>query len=773
MEQTTTKRVPTHQMRTVTMPVEGMTCASCVLRVEKALKKVNGVEEASVNLATEQATVTFDATRAVPKEMATAVEEAGYRLYVPHDDIGEGVKNDHAGMAARTEDVDIRHGEAYKRLRSEFIFSLYLTVPITVLSMLSMTEWFMLAFPFSMDSINRLLFIATSLVVVVSGKRFYRSAWQLAKRYTADMNTLVAIGTGVSYIYSSIVVLFPHLLNTGGSSGTIYFDTTATIITLILMGRVLEARAKRRTSEAMKKLMTLQPTTALVKRGGIELDIDINTVAEGDIVIVHPGGQIPVDGIIVQGSATIDESMVTGESLPVRKLAGDNVVGGTINTDGSIEFRTTAVGKDTVIARIIRIVEEAQGSKPTVQALADKIASVFVPIVVGVAVITFVGWYFWGGVGFSHAMINFIAVLIIACPCALGLATPTAVIVGTGAGASMGVLIRNTESLQRLHRVDTIVFDKTGTITDGKLAVTAIRTLNGFSEDLVLQRAASVEQRSEHPTARAITNFARQRSLGLTEARDFRSFAGHGVSANIGDDLVAVGNGTLMEMSSVETSVAQPISAEVASTVQSFFYIAINGVLAGIIGVADSIRPTARQAIEKLGAMNIHVIMMTGDHDDAARAIGAKAGVVHVISRVSPEGKAGQIEAMTASDKIVAVVGDGINDAPALAVASVGIAMGTGTDVAKETADITLMNSDLLSVVKAIQLSKRTMKCIRQNLFWAFIYNLVGIPLAAFGLLNPVVAALAMALSSVSVVLNSLRLRYMVRSAENGNSFHR
>ncbi len=743
--------------RTIMLPVEGMTCASCVLRVEQALEKVEGVESASVNLATEQATVKYDPSRTSAGEMASAVEEAGYSLFVGDEDSVRAGATASDGITMNSDATAARREKAYRQLRSEFMFSLALAIPIIALSMISMTTWFMQKTDLSMDAVNKFLFIGSSLVVLVSGKRFYKSAWALAKHFEADMNTLVAIGTGVSYLYSSVVVLFPAFLPADGSSSGVYFDTSVTIITLILMGKVLETRARRQTSESIRKLLMLQPATAFVRRGGTELQVEAASVVPGEVVIVRPGETIPVDGIVILGSTTVDESMVTGESLPVAKSAGDKVVAGTVNIDGSVEFRAEAVGKDTVIARIIRIVEEAQGSKPPVQALADQIASRFVPIVLGIAIVTFCAWFVLGGVGFAHAMINSIAVLIIACPCALGLATPTAVVVGTGAGAQMGILIRNAVSLEQLQRVDTMVIDKTGTITRGELSVREVRAVNGFPESDMLQLAASVEQRSEHPTARAIGRLAEERQLRLRMIEKFRSVAGHGVAATIGQDLVLVGNRTFMEMNSVGTSDVEEASPK------SVVYVAVNGTLAGILRLADTLRPTAREAVAQLRQLEIDVIMMTGDNDETAQAIGALAGIDRIVSGVGPEGKSSLIESLKSEKHIVAFAGDGINDAPALAAASVSIAMGAGTDIAKEIADITLVNSDPMSLVKAISLSRRTMRTIRQNLFWAFIYNVIAIPLAAAGILNPIVAAAAMALSSVSVVSNSLRLKYLVK----------
>lgn len=739
--------------QTLTLPVEGMTCASCVLRVEKALKKVDGVTEANVNLATENVALSFDPNKTDFSKLSAAVEEAGYKLLAPEKpQPSEGLKP--------LESLQESHQEkAYKQLKKEFIFAIALAIPIMVVSMVSMTSWFMEWSSLSMDEVNKLLLIAATPVVFISGKRFYKTAWQLAKHFSADMNTLVAVGTGVAYAYSAVVTLFPHWLGLSGAMNALYFDTTTTIIALILMGRLLEARAKHKTSDAIKKLMGLQPRTAHVIRNGVEQEIPIDAVLVNDSVHVRPGEKIPVDGVITDGFTTIDESMITGESLPVEKSVGNTVVGGTINKNGSIEFRATAIGKDTVIAHIIKLVEDAQGSKAPIQALADKIASVFVPIVMGMAALTFVLWYVVGGVGFTPAMMNFIAVLIIACPCALGLATPTAIIVGTGRGASMGVLIKNAQSLERAHKIDTVVFDKTGTITKGKPSVTDIMTLNGVNQQTLLQQAASLEHKSEHPLGQAIVEKAKELGLHLENIESFQSLTGIGVTGVVQGNAIAVGNTTLMREYSIATTEAETSAAKFSEQGKTSIFVAMNGKLAGLVAIADTIQETSLDAIAQLKRMNIKTVMLTGDNKRTAHAIAAQVMIDSVIGEVLPQDKAAHVKALQAEGRIVAMVGDGINDAPALAQADVGIAMGTGTDIAMETADITLMRSDLMGVVQAIKLSKATIRTIRQNLFWAFIYNTIGIPLAALGMLNPIIAAGAMAFSSVSVVSNSLRLK--------------
>ncbi len=717
-------------MENVTLPVEGMTCASCVFRIEKALKKNEGVQSASVNLASEKANITFDSNKTTLQQLAQTVDEAGYKLVLPQQ------------SAPKEENGKLL---AYQKLKKEFLVSLVLSIPIILISMFSMADWFMEKIPFSMQQINTVLFLLTTPVVLYSGKKFYSIAWKLARRFSADMNTLVAIGTGVAYLYSTFVVLFT-------SYHEVYFDTTATIITLILLGRLLETRAKNKTSDAIQKLMGLQPKTATVLRNNTSQEIPIEQILLDDIILVRPGEKIPVDGIITKGFSTVNESMLTGESLPIEKNVGSKVIGGTINNNGSIEFRTTAVGKNTVIAHIIKLVEEAQGSKAPIQALADRIASVFVPIVITIAIVTFFGWYFFVGTDSTTAMLHAIAVLIIACPCALGLATPTAIMVGTGRGASIGILIKNAESLEKAHKIQTIVLDKTGTITEGKPAVTNIIVHEPFEKEYIIQRAASLEQNSEHPLGKAIVEYAKNNTIQLSTIDFFQSTSGLGVSGTVEKDFIVIGNLALMKEHAIKVE-------KIPSSSETQLYVAINGKLAGIFFVADTVREHSREAIATLSKMGYEVVMLTGDNQQTANAIAQSVGIEKILAEVRPQDKSAKVQSLQKEGKIVAMVGDGVNDAPALAQADVGIAMGTGTDVALETADVALIKSDLRDVVKVMQLSQRTINTIKQNLFWAFIYNIVGIPLAAFGMLSPVIAAAAMAMSSVSVVGNSLRVK--------------
>ncbi len=739
----------------VSLPVEGMTCASCVARIEKALKKVDGVAEANVNLATEKVTLSFDEQKTDLHKLATVVEEAGYKLILP------AVAKETSGIFENSDIYGNSHQEkAYRQLKRDFIFSITLAVPIMLVSMMSMTQWFMSWVPLSMDAINKLLLVAATPVMFISGKRFFTTAWQIGKHFSADMNTLVAVGTGAAFLYSTAVVLFPGWLGIGSQMHDVYFDTATTIITLILMGRLLEARAKWKASDAIKKLMQLQPKTARVVRNGVDADVAIADVMVDDILLVRPGEKIPVDGKVTKGSTAIDESIVTGESLPVEKNEGDKVVGGTINKNGSIEFRATAVGKNTVIAQIIALVEEAQGSKAPIQKLADTIASVFVPTVIGIALVTFAGWYFIGGIGFTPSMIDFIAVLIVACPCALGLATPTAIMVGTGRGAAIGVLIRNAESLERAHKIQTIIFDKTGTITEGKPGVADVLVSEGSDKGELLRLVASVEKKSEHPLGTAIVDYAEKQNIVLKhDIASFQNFAGRGVHAVVENRAIAAGNLSLMKEFSINTTEADFAVRKFSSEGKTSVYAAIDGRLAGVFAIADTIKESAKEAVKQLVNRGIEVVMITGDNRLVAEAIASQAGIGRVFAEALPKDKAALVKAIQAKGKIVAMVGDGINDAPALVQADVSIAMGSGTDVAMETADITLMKSDLHGVVEAIQLSKRMVRTIKQNLFWAFIYNVLGIPLAAMGMLNPVIAAGAMAFSSVSVVSNSLRLK--------------
>jgi Cu+-exporting ATPase len=746
----------------INLPTEGMTCASCVLRIEKALKKTDGIGEAVVNLATEQATVKFDSNKADRTKLKDAIEKVGYKVIeaIPEPEITEEIEFDPAVQQRQI---------AYKKLTKELIFSVALTVPISIISMLMMYEPFLHSISMEMDTINKLLLIFTTPVLVYGGERFFRIAWNNAKHLTSDMNTLVAVGTGAAYFYSLIATLFPNVVAVDGHAD-VYFDTTAVIISLILFGRWLEARAKSKTSDAIKKLIGLKPKTANIIRNGREVEILIKYLQLNDLVVVRPGEKVAADGIIIDGFSAIDESMITGEGIPVEKKIGDKGIGGTINKFGSFNFKVTTVGKKSILGQIIKLVEEAQGSKAPIQGLADKIASVFVPVVIEVAILTFAGWMILGDASLQQSLINFVAVLIIACPCALGLATPTAIMVGTGIGASNGILIKSGESLELAHKITDIVLDKTGTITEGKPSVTDYVLIDGDKEK-VLQIITSVENKSEHPIAKAIADYGVQHNQKFLPVEDFESITGFGIKAKADGNQILIGNEKLMEKHSVNIKPQQNIYQKLQDAGKTVVMIAINGKLSAITAVADQLKPSSKEAISNLKKLDINVIMLTGDGETTAKSISKQLGLENYIAEVLPEDKSKTIKELQPArhirfslaggkeKSVIAMVGDGVNDALALAQADVGIAMASGTDVAMETADITLMKNSLQDVVKAIKLSHITIRAIKQNLFWAFIYNVVGIPLAAMGLLNPMIAVGAMAFSSVSVVTNSLRIR--------------
>jgi Cu+-exporting ATPase len=726
------------KIETVRMPVAGMTCASCVVRVEKALKSVAGVSGAAVNLASETATVTFDRGRASVTELARAVHDAGYDLVLPEAGGGSTATGDE------------------QTLRRDLVLSAMLAVPIAALSMLSMLPSYHTVSPLSIAQTNVLLLLLTAPVLLVSGRRFFRGLVSVVRHRSADMNTLVAVGTGSAFLYSAVVTMLS--VSPGSVSPPVYYDTAAVIITLILFGRFLEHRAKRRASDAIRQLMALRPPVATVVRDGTEEIIPVEQVRAGDIVRVKPGERVPVDGSVIEGRTAVDESMLTGESLPVEKGPGGSVVGGTIVKDGSVLFRTTAVGKDTVLARIVQLVEEAQGSKAPVQALVDKVAGIFVPAVIGLALVTFAGWYFFVGSSLAASLVNFVAVLVIACPCALGLATPTAIMVGTGVGARMGILIKNAESLERIQDVDTVVLDKTGTLTTGRPQLTDIVPFGSVATMEILRLAASLEAQSEHPLALAVVAEARGRGLIPSKPEEFRARSGFGVTGTVDGHAIVIGNAALLRelgISPGDEAAAERFSAEGKSPL----FVASDGDAIGLLAVSDALKRDAPRAVRTLQDMGLTLIMLTGDRRSAAGRIAVEAGIERVEAEVLPSQKSDRIREIQHEGRKVAMVGDGINDAPALAQADVGIALGTGTDIAMESADLTLVHGDLDGVVRAIRLSRRMMRTIRQNLFWAFIYNAVGIPLAALGLLNPMIAAAAMAFSSVSVVGNSLRLR--------------
>jgi Cu+-exporting ATPase len=737
----------------ISLPVEGMTCASCVARVEKCINKIDGVEDVAVNLASEKASLSIDKSKVNIAEIKKVVEEAGYKVnlsFFEKDERHFSPEED----SGKISDYDFK-------LKKDFIFALILTIPIFILSMSQMFDGIREAIPLSASQLNIILLILTTPVIFISGKRFYKIFWNNLKHFTADMNSLVAVGTGAAFSFSVLITLFPELVLKEGEIPHVYFDTTVVIITLILMGKWLEARAKSKTGSAIKKLIALKPKTALIKTDEGEKVININELIIGDIVIVKPGEKIPADGKIINGYSTVDESMLTGESFPVEKTSESKIFGGSINRSGTFEFKVIAMGKDSVLGKIITLVEEAQGSKAPIQKLADKVAAIFVPIVIVIAILTFIFWVIIGGENsFTFALINFVAVLIIACPCAMGLATPTALIVGIGKGAENGILIKDGEHLELAHKIKTVLFDKTGTITEGKPVVSEIIT-TGYDENELLKLAASLEKRSEHPLAKAIVNYADTKGITIPDPNEFESTTGFGLIGKVEDKKIIIGNNNFLSNHNVTLNHFEDKAFELSSEGKTVVYIAIAGKSAGLIAIEDPIKNTSAVAIQRLKSLNIKTIMITGDNKRSAGHIAKRLDVDNLEAEVLPEDKSNMVTKYQKQGEIIAMVGDGINDAPALAKANVGIAIGTGTDVAIETGDIILMKGDLMGVVNTIKLSKATIKTIKQNLFWAFIYNTVGIPLAAIGWLNPMFAALAMAFSSVSVISNSLRLKKM------------
>jgi Cu+-exporting ATPase len=797
----------------LTLPILGMTCANCVATVERNLKKVDGVESANVNLSSERAAVTYDPNRAKIGDFIARVQRAGYEVAMGEATLGiknladsadatrlekklnavEGVieanvnlasekasiryiptllsQNDlrqiirSAGFDTLEADLNLEDAEAKARKkeiaqqRRYLIIGLIFTIP---LFFLSMARDFGLL-PADLAHASWLSFLFWALATPVQfyvGWQYYVNGYKSIRNGSANMDVLVALGSSAAYFYS-IPILF------GWIPGHVYFETSAVIITLVKLGKYLEAKAKGGASDAIRKLMDLRPPKAFVARDGIEIEIPVDQVAVGDLVLVHPGGKIPVDGVVVDGRSTIDESMLTGESLPVEKRPGDPLIGGTINTTGLLKFEATKIGKETALAQIIKLVEQAQASKAPIQNLADKISAIFVPIVIGIAAVTFIVWYFFVPLPvdanvslFTRALINTVAVLVIACPCAMGLATPTAVMVGTGRGAELGILIKKSESLERAGEMTTVVLDKTGTVTKGQPAVTRVTTFDfeGDEDDLI-RLVASVEKGSEHPLAEAIIAEANARDLSLSEPLGFNALAGHGIEAEVEGHAILVGNRRLMERESIDLSLIESSMQSLEEAAQTAILIAIDHHIAGLIGVADTIKEGSMEAVQSLHEMGLKVVLLTGDNQRTAQAIARQVNIDTIIAEVLPGDKAKEIIKLQEEGQVVAMVGDGINDAPALAQADIGIAIGTGTDVAMASAPVVLISGDLRGVPKAIALSRRTLKTIKQNLFWAFFYNTILIPAAALGFLNPMLAAGAMSFSSIFVVTNSLRLR--------------
>jgi Cu+-exporting ATPase len=762
------------KMENATLKLRGMSCASCARSVEDAINSVPGVKECHVNFGAEQATVNYDPKTTDLQTILNAVDAAGYSAY-----------------PLQEQNIMAGEDDEEKRYRQKELHDLQQKVTIGgIISMIlvigALPMMTGLNIPFIPNWLHNswLQLILTTPVQFWCGYSFYINAWKALKRHAATMDTLIALGTSAAFFYSLFATLFPNFFIAQGLMPDVYYETAAVVITLILLGKLFENRAKGQTSEAIRKLIGLQAKTARLIRNGQEIDIPIEQVEIGDIILVRPGEKIPVDGEVVEGKSTIDEAMVTGESIPVKKQPGDEVIGATINKTGSFKFRATRVGKDTVLAQIVQLVQQAQGSKAPIQRLADQVTGWFVPAVISIAIITFILWYnFMGNV--TLALITTVGVLIIACPCALGLATPTSVMVGTGKGAENGILIKGAESLEIAHKLKIIVLDKTGTITQGKPTVTDFITVNGTAngnEMKLIQLAAAVERNSEHPLAEAVVKYAEYQQVPLIDVSEFQAIAGSGVQGIVANRLVQIGTQRWMEELGIETQELTSQKERLEYLGKTAVWLAVEGEIKGLIGIADAIKPTSIQAVKALQKLGLEVVMLTGDNRRTAESIAREVGITRVLAEVRPDQKATAIKSLQAEktginlsgkskiqnpkSKIVAMVGDGINDAPALAQADVGIAIGTGTDVAIAASDITLISGDLQGIVTAIQLSRATIRNIRQNLFFAFIYNVAGIPIAAgilfpiFGwLLNPIIAGAAMAFSSVSVVSNALRLR--------------
>jgi Cu+-exporting ATPase len=720
--------------------ITGMTCAACSTRIEKGLNKIEGVAIANVNLALEKATIEFNPSEVTVADIIAKVEKLGYGAHQKQKD---------------TEQVDHRE-KAIKDQKRKFIISAILSLPLlwTMVGHFTFTSF--LYVPDLLMNPWIQLILATPVQFII-GKQFYVGAYKALRNGSANMDVLVVMGTSAAYFYS----VYQAVVTAGTHHGPhLYFETSAVLITLIILGKLFEAKAKGRSSEAIKKLMGLQAKTAIVVRDGVEKEVPLEEVVIGDTILVKPGEKIPVDGEVLEGITAVDESMLTGESLPVDKNTGDVLYGSTINKNGFIKMKATKVGRDTTLAQIIKVVEDAQGSKAPIQRMADQISGVFVPIVVGIAILTFLVWIIWVQPGeFTPALEVLIAVLVIACPCALGLATPTSIMAGSGRAAEFGILFKGGEHLEQTQSIDTVVVDKTGTVTHGKPVLTDVLIADGQDEERLLSLIGAAEKQSEHPLAEAIVEGIQEKDIELGVVQFFEAIPGYGVQATVSGQGVVIGTRKLMQQYGIDITSVLPAMEELERDGKTAMLAGINGQYAGLVAVADTIKDTSREAVHRLQQMGIKVIMMTGDNERTAQAIGKEVGVDAVIAEVLPEGKAEEVKKLQQQGKKVAMVGDGINDAPALATANIGMAIGTGTDVAMEAADVTLIRGDLNSIADAIIMSRKTMRNIKQNLFWAFGYNTLGIPIAAIGLLAPWVAGAAMAFSSVSVVLNALRLQ--------------
>ena len=767
----------------VTIPVTGMHCAACQARVQKVLDHTPGVHDASVNLMTNSAVVRFDPAVVDAPALVEQIRTTGYGAELPAAD----------RSAAREQQAqDEARALEYHEFRRKAIIAGVLGAVAMIASMPLMAaaahkgqgmtdpvmRWAMASldpmlhrtmpwlYAIPVRALAFALLALTSLVMAWAGRHFYVRAWLAFRHHSADMNTLIAVGTGAAFLFSAVATIVPTVFTNRGLGPDVYYEAIIIIIAFILAGNALESRAKGRTAAALRGLIDLQPRTARVARDGRELDIPVEQVVAGDEVLVRPGERVPVDGDVIAGTSAVDESMLTGEAVPVAKHPGDRVVGGTINGTGVFRYRATTLGADSVLARIVTLMRDAQGSRAPIQGLADRVSAVFVPVVMSLAIATFVIWFVAADTApLIRGVSASVAVLIIACPCAMGLAVPTAVMVASGAGARRGILIKGGEALERTHKVDTVVLDKTGTLTKGRPALTDVEPVAGFDGRELLRLAASLERSSEHPLAAALVEGSMQQGLTLSEAESFESVTGRGVTGVVGGKRVAVGNAALVTEAGADVGQLADRVADLAARAKTVMYVAVNGALAGFVAVSDPLKDTAAAAVASLRALDVDVVLVTGDVERTASAIAQQVGIERVVAGASPEGKVEEIRRLQARGRVVAMVGDGINDAPALAQADVGIAIGTGTDIAIEASDVTLMGGDPLQVVASIVLARRAMRTMKQNLFWAFVYNVIGIPIAAGALypvaglmLSPILASLAMALSSVSVVTNSLRL---------------
>ena len=782
----------------VTIPVSGMTCAACQSFIQRTLSGQAGVQDATVNLMMHNATVTFDPGATSVATLVKTIQGTGYGAEIPVQS---------SSVLAEQQELDAEQLREYKQLRLKAAVSLVAGLFAMLLSMPLMSmggargmermrdplmSWNMRVldpvlrrvlpwmYEVSDNAIRWSLFVVAAFILGWAGRRFFTKAWSALLHKTADMNSLVALGTGTAFLYSAASTIAPGFFISHSIAPDVYFEAAILIIGLVLTGNALESRAKGQTASALRKLVQLQPKTATILHDGIEHDLPVESIQEGDIVLVRPGERIPTDGRVVSGKSSVDESMLTGESLPVEKMAQDRVMGGTLNQNGSLQYRASSLGAGSTLAQIVKLLRDAQGSRAPIQRVADRISAIFVPSVLGTAIVTFFAWRFFApGMGMMQAFAAAVTVLVIACPCAMGLAVPTAVMVATGRGASLGILIKGGEALQRMEKIDTVVLDKTGTITEGRPQVTDLllashgnseATIRGDrgTEDHLLRMVAALERASEHPLAEAVVRYAKERGLSLPQANEFESLTGLGVVGSVEGVRALIGNASLMEKYGVSTASLQEQAAGFAERGKTPLWIAFDGKLQGILAIADPIKTTSIAAIRQMHAEGLRVLMLTGDNERTARAIAREAGVDEVISGVLPAGKVDAVKRLQQERRIVAMVGDGVNDAPSLAHADVGLTMASGSDIAMEAGDVTLMRSDLMGVSDAIALSRGTMRVMRQNLFWAFVYNVIGIPLAAGALypicgllLSPVLASAAMALSSFSVVMNSLRLRRM------------